>query len=373
MAKIRICCPQCRTLLQCDENRRHGKIKCPHCKTLVPIQSDAVPENSVVPGRRVTRSRWRKKLLLAAGCLFALIVIGLLASWFVYPPRVKWPDRRPVGVLFLASHAHSSVTNPRGWFNDPGLDVTGPNGAARFRQALFDYTDRSLAVLQRAGAQGVIVWDLEGEQFPHKTSFIGDPHQLHRLAPEMDAVADDFFAKLRAAGLRVGLTLRPQKIRYDEAGLPSQSGVFDEAGVLSEKMDYAKARWGATLFYVDSNNGVLRPDEPWQFRELAAAHPDCLLIPEHHGLPFWAFSAPYVALRRDSSDPVARWPRKIFAGAFGALDISDAADDWEEIVAARNRGDLLLFRAWFASPESQLLEKFAVENPSAAAKPSAHP
>jgi phage FluMu protein Com len=363
MAKIRLCCPQCRSLLQCDERHRHGKIKCPHCKTLVPIQPATATENSTVLARRVTRWRWPKRILLGLGILLVLAILGMLATWFIAPPRVKWPDRRPVGILFLASHAHASATNPRGWFNDPNLDFTGTNGAARFRQALLDYTDRSLAVLKRAGAQGVIVWDLEGEQFPHKTSFIGDPHQLPRLAPEMDAAADDFFAKLRAAGLRTGLTLRPQKIFYDEAGVPDQKPVLNEAEILSAKINYAKTRWGTTIYYVDSNYGLLRPDEPWQFRELAASLPDCLLIPEHTGLPFWAFSAPYLALRHGGSELAARRPRQLFPGAFCALDISDAADDWADITAAQSRGDLLLFRAWFPSPESALLEKLAPQKP----------
>jgi uncharacterized protein YbaR (Trm112 family) len=363
MTKIRLCCPQCRSLLQCDDSHRHGKIKCPHCKTLVPIIREAPAE---ITGRRrqPAANRWRaaKKLFCGAGIFLLLAIFGLLATWFMAPPRLQWPDRRPIGILFLASHAHASTTNPRGWFNDPHLDVTEPSGPARFRRALLAYTDRSLAVLKRTGAQGVIVWDLEGEQFPHKISFIGEPRQLPQLAPEMDAVADEFFAKLRAAGLRVGLTLRPQKIRYDEAGQPVQESVLDERGILSAKINYAKARWGTTLYYLDSNYGLWRPDEPWQFRELAASQPDCLLIPEHHGWPFWSFSAPYIALRRDGNNPAAPWPRRIFFGAFCALDLGDAAGNWAEISAAKSRGDLLLFRAWYPSPESELLAKLAQQN-----------
>jgi len=157
-------------------------------------------------------------------------------QWLIRPVRLHWPDRRPIGVLFLASNFHSSATNPRGWFNDPGLDVTGTNGAQRFRQALLDYTDRSLAILKRTGAQGVIVWDLEGEQFPHKTSFIGDPRLLNRLAPEMAPVADEFFARLRNAGLRVGLTVRPQQLVFDY-GFPSKTQVLNVKQSLLDKID----------------------------------------------------------------------------------------------------------------------------------------
>ena len=101
-------------------------------------------------------------------------MLAIIRLWLVPSTILHWPDRRPIGVLFLASHYHSSATNPRGWFNEPSLNFTGTNGVENFRKALMEYTDRSLEILKRTGAQGVIVWDLEGEQYPHKTTFIGD-------------------------------------------------------------------------------------------------------------------------------------------------------------------------------------------------------
>jgi hypothetical protein len=146
---------------------------------------------------------------------------------------------------------------------------------------------------------------------------------------------------------------------FDDKGPPRQSATFDTKRVLLEKIDYARSRWGATLFYVDSNGGVRRPDEVWQLRRLAAQRPDILLIPEHHYLPYWSFSAPYVALRQGESDRTTQWARKLFPGSFQALDVSDAANDWAGIAAARSRGDILMFRAWNWSPECELLEGFA--------------
>jgi len=354
MAKIKIFCPACQRELQCDERQRGHRVKCPHCKTRV-----SVPQ--IFPLRPARRS-WRNKkyISLAAGIF---LLAGVAAAWLFFPQpvRVHWPDRRPVGVLFLASNYHSSATNPCGWFNEPGLDFIGAGGVERFRAALREYTDRSLAILKRTGAQGVIVWDLEGEQFPHKTSFIGDPRTLDRLAPEMAAAADEFFARMREAGLRVGVTIRPQQLTFDEFGLPHQTFALDLEKVLLEKIDYARKRWGATLFYVDSNSGFWRPDELWQLRRVAAARPDVLLIPEHHGAPYAAFSAPYVSLRKNAAPTAGQWTRKIFPSSFQALDISDCADDWAEITAARSDGDLLLFRAWVWSPECDLLETFAHE------------
>jgi hypothetical protein len=309
----------------------------------------------------MNRRRAKRKFLLVASVLVLVATTALMGVWIVQPMSLHWPDRRPIGVLFLASNYHSSATNPRGWFNDPSLDVTGADGQQRFRKALLDYTDRSIAVLKRTGAQGAIVWDLEGEEFPHKTTYIGDPRLLSHLAPEMVPVVDEFFARLRNAGLRVGLTVRPQQLVFDH-GQPRQTQVFDIKRILLQKIDYARTRWGATLFYVDSNGGIRRPDEVWQLRRLANQRPDILLIPEHHYLPYSAFSAPYVSLRKGDSAATARWSRKLFPGSFQALDISDASSDLDKVTAAWYRGDVLLFRAWFWSPECQLLEGFAHEH-----------
>jgi len=288
----------------------------------------------------------------------ALLVAGLL---FVWPVRVVWPDRRPVGVLFLASGAHASDSNPRGWFNDKTLDVTGPGGRERFRKALLDYADRSIDILKRTGAQGAIVWDLEGEEYPHKTTFIGDPRRLNRLTPEMEPVADEFFERLRNAGFKVGVTIRPQELKFDKFNWPYQSEVFDTKGTLLEKIDYAQKRWGCTLFYIDSNGGVRRPDEVWQLRSLAKQRPDILLIPEHTYLPYAAFSAPYASLRKGAPASSTKWARKLFPGSFQALDVSDGSEEWARIAVARAEGDILLFRAWVWSQECQLLENFAHE------------
>jgi hypothetical protein len=322
MAKIKISCPGCGNLPQRGERQRSWKVK------------------------------------LAVGIL-ALVVVGVITRlWIFQPTIIHWPDRRPIGTLFLAENFYASATNPRGWFNDPTLDVTGPDGAQRFRKALMDYTDRSLEVLKRTGAQGVIVWDLEGEEFPHKTSYIGDPRLLDELAPEMAATVDEFFARLRNAGLKVGITIRPQQLVF-EHGQPRQTQVLNIKQCLLEKIDYAKAHWGVTLFYIDSNGGIRRPDEVWQLRSLAKERPDVLLIPEHHYLPYWTFSAPYVALRDGNSSATARWAKKFFPGSFQVLDIADAGPDRTKVDAAWRKGDILLFRAWFWNSDCELAEKLA--------------
>lgn len=335
MPKIKMTCPHCGQSFELSKRYRGHQITCPHCKQFAPLPR-------------------RSKKKLFASLLVALLLIFASVAWLVWPMASRWPDHRPVGVLFLASNAYSSAKNPRGWFNQPNLDVTGPGGRERFKKALTAYEDNSIAVLKRAGAQGVIVWDLEGEEFPHKTSFIGDPRLLDKLAPEMAPVADELFKRFRDAGFRVGVTIRPQQLVFDR-GLPRQTTVLDIKRVLLAKIDYARTNWGATMFYIDSNDGPWRPDEAWQLRCLAAQRPDVLLIPEHHDLFYLAFSAPYVSLRREDSH-ISAFARKLFPHSFEALDVSDASPD--QLAAAWHDGDILLFRAWYWSPDCELVKTF---------------
>lgn len=358
MAKLKISCPGCRRTLLCEEKYRDQDVRCPHCHLLFPVPNTPLPR--VANQRRHRhRHRGRNKLIIAGVLAALLLLLASIGLLFTRPTDFQWTDHRPIGVLFLASNGHISATNPRGWFNDDRLDVTGTNGPARFRQALMEFTDRSIDILKRTGAQGVIVWDLEGQEYPHKTSYIGDPRLLERLAPEMAPVADEFFSRLRSAGFKVGVTIRPQQLVFSDSGLPQQTQVTDIKQTLLNKIDYARAHWGATLFYVDSNGGIRRPDEVWQLRSLMKARPDVLLIPEHCYLPYRAFSAPYVDLKQQP-DTTASWSRKLFPGSFQAVDISDASPD--SITAAWLQGDIILFRAWYWTSECQLLE--GLEHPA---------
>jgi hypothetical protein len=363
MPKVKIICPHCGCQLQYEERYAGRKIKCLHCRTAIPILL-AAPLAPLPPASASIRKPvrgWKRKLMLAGAALLLLPAAGF--AWcLLAPATLHWPDRRPIGVLFLASGYHSSATNPRGWFNDPTLNVTGSNGPAIFRQALLEYTDRSLAVLKRLDAQGVIVWDLEGEQYPHKTTFIGDPRLLAKLAPEMAPVADEFFDRLRGAGFRVGLTIRPQQLVFDEAGWPRQTPVVNIQRLLLDKIDYARSRWQASLFYLDSNAGWLRPDEWWQLRAVAAKRPGILLMPEHSWPPYGAFSAPYVSVRNQRPALAAQWARHLFPESFRALNIGDAGRD--QVALVWRPGDILLFRAWYWNSDCQVIEDLAPVPPT---------
>ena len=60
-------------------------------------------------------------------------------------------------------------------------------------------------------AQAAITWDIEGEQFPQGTTFIGDPRLVDTLDPEMSGVIDAYFKKFTDAGIKVGMTIAEVK------------------------------------------------------------------------------------------------------------------------------------------------------------------
>ncbi len=298
------------------------------------------------------RFRW---VSLVVGVIGLSVVLG---SFWEVRPSVTWTDRRPIGALFLASNFHSSSTNPRGWFNNPELDVRGAAGVDRFHKALLAYADRSIAILERTKSQGMIVWDLEGEQYPHKTTYIGDPRLVAQLAPETAGVLDEFFDRFRAAGFAVGMTVRPQQLSFTAGGHVSQTQIDDYENLLLDKIDYARKRWGATLFYIDSNGGPRWPGEVFRLQRLARQRPDILLIPEHSYPLYYAFSAPYGAMQRGDS-PTNSVMHFFYPKSFQVLNIADFGRNREKIEAASRNGDVLLFPAWFETPASQLLENLA--------------
>ena len=275
------------------------------------------------------------------------------AQTFLFQNR--WQDHRSIAGLFLASSADGWPKNPRGFFNDPSVDVTTPSGLADFKNRLMNYADTSIAIMRDMNAQGMITWDAEGEQFPHAISYIGDPRLVEKLAPEMSGVIDDYFKKFRDAGFRVGMTLRPQQLVLSADGASAtQNEVANPAALLVDKIAYAKNRWSATLFYIDSNGDQNSPVDAQVISRVMAANPDVLLIPEHKTTAYYGMSAPFSALTQG----VACTPpdtRLIYPKAFSAIFVPDGdiAGNWTQLVDGVRQGDILLFRGWFNSNENQ--------------------
>ena len=120
------------------------------------------------------------------------------------------------------------------------------------------------------------------------------------LAPEMDKIADKMFALITSAGIRAGVTLRPQIITptpgwnasvppnqapwpyYQRKLLLPNSKQPDEEAIytnLHRKASYAIQRWNCSVFYVDSTGFSLV--SVWE--RLRVAFPDIVFIPEQSG------------------------------------------------------------------------------------------
>jgi len=294
-----------------------------------------------------------------------------------HPFKLKWPDRRPIGMLSLSSGGHRSATNPRGWFNDPQANFVGPSGAKRFRDRMFQVADQSIAILKDMGAQGMIFWDMEGEEYPEIT-YAGDPRATSKLAPEMDAIAPEFFERFHKAGLRTGVCIRPARIVPGWDGKSkwanSQMG-FDVVEEMNQKIIYAKKRLGCLLYYVDSNvRYYFKPDgkaeshllEADAFKKLAEAHPDVLIIPEIPRPAYWSCTAPYQELRPSffgSHAATDSRVRDIYPKAFSVINPIDgpAAERKADLVEGQRRGDILLFHCWYMDNQNKLFKSIVKE------------
>ena len=283
-----------------------------------------------------------------------------------YPQTLQWTDHRSVGALFLSTSdpAHHSAKNPRGWFLDPNLDATSPDGAAAFKQKVLDYADNSIKVLKGMNAQGMITWDIEGQEYPHATSYIGDPRLVKTLAPEMDAVADAYFKKFKDTGLKTGLCVRPQQLLHT-AEKTEQQDLTDPvaiANLLYAKIAYANKRWGCTMFYVDSNGDPNVPFDPAIFKsvadKLAANKVQVMLMPEHQSTRYYAYTAPYDELRQNVTN-TPDLVNAVYPQAFSMIYTADGSIDanHDKLVAAVKHGDILLFRGWYDDPQNAQVKK----------------
>ncbi len=282
-----------------------------------------------------------------------------------WPQTLKWDDRRPIGELFMTNPTTAPLSgasaNPRNYTVAKGTDIRTPEGVATFRECVMRYAENAVRILKNMNAQGAIVWDLEGQQFPQPdTSYVGDPRQLAKLSPEMDSVADAFFKTFTSAGLKCGLTIRPQELDFS-ASTPVQKDVAagQQSASLIVKMSYARKRWGCTIFYVDSNGGPLDATAPAVFGQVQKALPDVLVIPENtwpkdhaYTAPLASFTAPYKPLHTPA-EVQAIWPHAFTVTYVGDAPNGDLKSNpknpgqWAEFVSAVKKGDILTFRAWF--------------------------
>jgi hypothetical protein len=275
----------------------------------------------------------------------------------VFPQELKWTDRRPIGAIFLATGPQEWSGNPRGWFGDERLNVATPTGRAAFRQRVMDLADASIGIMRDMNAQGAITWDIEGQQYRHATTYIGDPRLVDTLAPEMGEIADEYFARFRAAGLRTGICVRPQQLQVAaDKKSAGQTPIDDPTSLLIDKIAYAKKRWGITMVYIDSNvNGKdPNPLDVSIIQKVAEAFPDTLLIPEHYNLRYYAYSAPFAELRRGITTTTEA-VRDVYPKAFSMIYTADGPLDLyhDGLKTAVKQGDGLMYRTWFPDPQNE--------------------
>jgi hypothetical protein len=288
-----------------------------------------------------------------------------------YPSKIKWNDHRSIGSLVLGTAAGGWRGNPRGWFMDPKIDINSKLGQMELRTRMTAYADESISILRDMNAQGMIVWDVEGEEFRHAITYIGDPRLVPTLAPEMDALADEFFAKFRDAGFRVGVCVRPQVFSHNPGQPPQQRESADPAKVLIEKIAYARKRWDATLFYIDSNGDPNHPMDPEVFRKVNAEFPDVLLVPEHSNLRYYAYTAPLLDMRKGGAGTPEN-VRLLYPKAFMVINTIDGPIDqrFDDLVTSVSHGDILMYRSWYKDPPVHTKLKTVYQSAQASARPA---
>ncbi len=293
------------------------------------------------------------------------VVADLFRRWVAhFPPSSNWSDRRPIGQLILGSFGRWKLFNPKNprywWFVDQKVDINSEDGREQFKQRLLAVADRAVANLKRLNAQGVIVWDVEGEQFPN-LQYVGDPRHL---PPEMQPVVDEFFRRFTRSGLRCGLTLAVRKLMSSGAtdstfqlGSQTTRRYVDDPDELFNMLDqivtYSNQRWGCTIYYVDADGNWVFPTNVVVFRRLLARHPGILFVPEHKTLSYYASTAPYCDYTLGQEDCPSAEARWIYPNAFSVIKEYEAPvrrgfTPMNMVERVRN-GDVLLIESWVPS------------------------
>ena len=304
-----------------------------------------------------------------------------------WPPLLNWPDRRVIGTVYLASSPAGNVNqpagypnNPRRYFNDGNssdFDVTTASGLAKFQARILQQSAANVQNLRRLNAQGVVTWDIEGEQYPQETSYVCSPDQIGIAAPEMESVVTDqssrykglhlidaYFKTMTDAGLRVGVCVRPQHFAINPDGTAQQTYLPDTTvtAELIRKMQYAHRRWGATLFYLDStverDGAVL---DASIFQQAAAVLPDSLLIPEESSPKYSAYTAPFLSFLFHGDLGTNReiynyYPRAFSANLINDVNPATLAANQSALTSAVAAGDILMVHAdyWHANNDTVL-------------------
>ena len=333
-------------------------------------------------------------------------VSDALASFAqTYPSQVTWADKRMVGTAFLASSPTGGgditqpggfPTNPRRYFNDASVDITSAAGLQAFQNRMLAQAASQVTNAKNLNAQAVITWDLEGEQYPQNTSYVCSPDQIAAVAPEMESTITDstsayygqklddaYFATMTNAGIHAGVCIRPQAFTLGAGGTASQVTLSGNAAIianLEKKARFANARWGVTMFYVDSvvdaNGGTL---DPAIFQQLATDLPNVLFIPEEFTTRYYAYAAPFYSFIFHTTTSTATAVRNVYPKAFGVNMVNDVnpstlATYTPQLIAAVEGGDVLMGHAdYWQDNDPTLVSIYAAAGVTAPAAPVVTP
>jgi len=314
-----------------------------------------------------------------AGTTGATIAPDAYRNWSASKTSdMHWRDRRILGTVYLASSPQGDPSqpagyphNPRRYFNESKpehFDTRNASGLAKFQARVIRQAKDIVENLHKLNAQGAITWDIEGEQYPQTTSYACAPDEIAHLAPEMESAISDsaspyhgmklddaYFKIIKDAGFRTGVCVRPQHLMLYADGSAQQLYLPDSqaAAELIRKMRFAHERWGATIFYVDSDVGPAgeRLDAKL-FQQVAAAFPDSLVIPEHGTPQYYAYTAPFQNFLVHSQTGTPQDVYNYFPNAFSVNMINDVsaaklAQYRAELTDAVRRGDVLMVHAGY--------------------------
>ncbi len=257
------------------------------------------------------------------------------------PPArpIDWPDRRPIGAQHLASPTLITPDNPRGWYLDDARPGPLPF-AVRFERRRTRIVRELVADLGTArpgiNAQAMVLWNLEGCA-QGSSAERGDPRALGRLAPEMDAVVDRHIARLRSAGLRIGVPLAPRAGCLDAQ---------DAAQDVSDAIAWCQHRWQASVFVIFPTPVIAQGSPRALFLDrVRRAHPEALILVQGGGSADTAAAAPLMFVPVDGA---AAWtlPAQGFA-VIGMVDADRAGAAYVSWLAdALHAGHIPLVYAW---------------------------
>jgi hypothetical protein len=194
----------------------------------------------------------------------------------------------------------------------------------------------------------------------------------------MNKIADEMFALITSAGIRAGVTLRPQIITatpgwnesippnrppwpyYQRKLLLPSSKQPDEDAILANlqrKASYAITRWNCSVFYVDSTGFPLV--SVWE--RLRVAFPDVVFIPEQSGPLDFGSVTP---LQNDWSGVplgVSEFTKVIWPAAYNYQLMQVKVNltkypvrDWAVLAKA---GDVFRVDGWYDSAHNKFIEE----------------